>query len=213
MSSEAADRSDSERELTKALGDADGSVRSAEELFPLVYRQLHAMARSQLAGERRGHTLQATALVHEAFLRVAPQRAAGDAAAWESRAHFLQAAANAMRRILIDHARARVRLKRGGCERHRIDLAIADALQAFTSESPEDAIALDEAIQRLRESDPRAAEVVHLRFYAGLSMDEIAEILSVSARTVDLDWKLARAKLFQRLSTTNEQSTAKGGAS
>lgn len=209
-----ADRSDAERELTRRLADAGAGAMSAEELFPLVHRQLRAMAQKQMAAERPDHTLQATALVHEAYLRVVPDAASPAAArAFAGRVHFFRAAADAMRHILIDHARARLREKRGGRGRRRVDLSIADAFQAASSGSPEDAIALDEALQRLREVDARAAEIVHLRFYAGLSVDEVAEVLGVSPRTVDLDWKLARAFLYRLLSDPSDHPAGTGGAS
>lgn len=195
--------SESEGEVTRLLNEcSSGSRITSEDLLPHVYNQLRAMAQRHLSSERRDHTLQATALVHEAYLRVAQR----PDLPWNDRAHFFRAAADSMRRILIDHARARLRTKRGGAGRNRVDLALADSLALVKSENPEDAIALDEAIQRLRGRNSRAADVVHLRFYAGLSVDETALVLGVAPRTVDLDWQFARASLFKAL--REDQSTS-----
>lgn len=168
-----------------ADGEADG------ELLPLVYDHLKQIARARMKSERAGHTLQATALVHEAWVRVA----GGAEVAWTDRAHFYGAAAEAMRRILIEHARARGRVKRGGGLR-RQPLDVVDlAIEADSTEI----LALDEAIERLEEQDARAAKIVRLRFYAGLSVDETAQALDLSRRTVLREWAFARAWLFRSL--------------
>jgi RNA polymerase sigma factor (TIGR02999 family) len=167
-----------------------------ETLSEVVYRQLRAIAEQRMADERAGHTLQATALVHEAYLRVAPRIADLD----EGRTRFLRAAAEAMRRILIDHARRRGRQKRGG-GRPALPLDVLDL--AARPESPE-ILALEGALRRLEERDPRAAEIVELRFYAGLSIEETAEAMGISPRTVKRDWNLARAWLHRELAADQE---------
>ena len=177
-----------------------GDPAAADQLLPLVYEQLRAIAQQRMAGERnagRNHTLQATALVHEAYARLvgnAPQELK-----WDSRAHFFVAAAEAMRRILIDHARSKLAEKRGGSDRQRLNLAIADVADLASQKNPEEILALDQAFLRLQEQEPRVAEVVRLRFYAGLSVDDTAAALAVSPRTVELDWSYARAWLFRAL--------------
>lgn len=174
---------------------AEGDPRATDELLPLVYDQLRRIASARMAGERRDHTLQATALVHEAYARMM----GGGQAAWENRRHFYFAAAESMRRILIEHARARSRIKRGGpgAKRRVLDFgAIADLA---AEDKSEEILALDAALSRLKDERPRAAEVVTLRFFAGLSVRETAELLGVSPRTVELDWAFARAWLFREL--------------
>ena len=156
-----------------------------------MYDQLRELARQRMAGERDGHTLQATALVHEVYLRLA----GGAGAAWSSRTQFFFAAAEAMRRILIDHARARGQLKRGG-GRRRVPLNVLDL--AADEQIPE-ILALDEAILRLEQDAPGVAAVVRLRFYAGLSIDETAQTLGISRSTVKREWTYARARLFSEL--------------
>ena len=178
--------------LTRILGELrDGAPRAAEELLPLVYDQLRAIARQNMRNERPGHTLQATALVHEAFLRLA-----GDAdVAWDSRGHFYVAAAEAMRRILIEHARGRGRVKRGG-DRKRVPLTIVDLA---AEDDAEHIMAVDEAFRRLEQEDADAANVVRLRFYAGLGVEETARALGKSPRTVAREWAFARAWLMDEL--------------
>jgi len=174
---------------------AGGDRAAADRLLPLVYEQLRAAAQMQMAGERAGHTLQPTALVHEAFVKLVGARELP----WGNRRHFYVAAAEAMRQILIDHARSRDRAKRGGGrERRRLDFRSVADLVCF-GESDE-IIALDEALRRLEQQRPRVAQVVQLRFYAGLDIDATAGALGVSPRTVDLDWALARAWLYRELS-------------
>jgi RNA polymerase sigma factor (TIGR02999 family) len=164
---------------------------AAEDLLPLVYEELRKLAGHRMQQERWDHTLQATGLVHEAYLRLAGERKDG----WASRAQFFHAAAEAMRRILIEHARARAGPKRGG-GRRRLPLDLVDL--AFTND-PEQIMALDEAISRLEVQDAPAAEVLRLRFYAGMSVDEVAEATGRSPRTIKRDWAFARACLLRML--------------
>jgi RNA polymerase sigma factor (TIGR02999 family) len=178
-------------------GEGGGPPGGRAELLPLVYEQLRGLARRQMAGERAGHTLQPTALVHEAYLRLLRDRSV----AWAGRAQFFCAAAEAMRRILVEHARARGRLKRGGGAaegggRRRVPLSV---LELATGEDPAEILALDEAVRRLEGENPELGAVVRLRFYAGLSVEEAAEVLGVSARSVKRDWSYARAWLFRVL--------------
>jgi RNA polymerase sigma factor (TIGR02999 family) len=170
-----------------AAGDKDAAAR----LLPLVYDQLRMAAQIHMGDERVGHTLSATALVHEAYIRIAGPREIG----WAGRAHFYAAAAEAMRRILIDHARSR--RARGGPKSRLEDIGDAGVL---ASADPEQILAVDAALVRLESRDPEAAAVVRLRFYAGLSMDQVAEALSISPRTAARLWTYARAVLFKLLS-------------
>ena len=167
----------------------DGEV---PELTAQVYEQLRAIARSRLHGQPAGHTLQATALVHEALLKLRdhPSLCGGD------RALFFHAAAQAMRQILVDHARAKGRVKRGG---GAVRLELADVAQLAVEQDSEQIVALDEAVSRLEVEEPSAAAVVKLRFYAGLSVEETAEVLGVSDRTVKREWQFARAWLYRAL--------------
>src|SRR5262245_17269531 len=159
-----------------------GDAHAAEQLLPLVYDELRQLAAQRLAHENPGQTLQATALVHEAYLRLV----GGDPEQpWEGRGHFFAAAAEAMRRILVDRARDRRRLKRGGARR-RQDLDL-DALTAPDA-PPDDLLDLDDALGRLDRADPRAAALVRLRLFAGLTLDQAAAALGVSPRTADSDW-------------------------
>lgn len=193
-------RSDQDH-VTRVMQAAGGGDRAAaDQLLPLVYDQLRAIAQQRMSGERnagRNHTLQATALVHEAYVRLVGD--ARDALKWDSRAHFFVAAAEAMRRILIDHARMKLAEKRGGADHKRLDLAIADVADLASQKNPEEILALDQAFLRLGEQEPRVAQVVRLRFYAGLSVDDAAAALGVSPRTVELDWSYARAWLYRAL--------------
>jgi RNA polymerase sigma factor (TIGR02999 family) len=179
-------------DLTQLLQAAsDGQSGASDELLSLVYTHLHSIARARMAQERPGHTLQATALVHEAYLRVLGEHKL----AWNGRAHFLHVAAEAMRRLLIEHARRRARTKRGG-DRQRVPLNVLD-LAAEPDE--QQILALDGALGRLEAVDAQAAEVVRLRFFAGLSVEQSAEALNLSARTIKRDWAFARAWLHQAL--------------
>jgi RNA polymerase sigma factor (TIGR02999 family) len=178
----------SSNQVTRILADVQaGQRQAADELLPLVYTQLRAIAHKNMQQERAGHTLQATALVHEAYLRLIGD----EPVAWDSRGHFYVAAAEAMRRILIEHARSRGRIKRGG-ERTRIPLTVVDLAADDDSER---ILAVDEAFSRLESEDPDAARVVRLRFYAGLTVEETAAALAISPRTVAREWSYARAWL------------------
>ncbi|MFK7959846.1 MAG: ECF-type sigma factor [Phycisphaerales bacterium] len=184
----------SEPDVTQLLiGLADGNDRASDHLLPLVYDELKRLARHHLDAERVDHTLQATALVHEAYLRLVDQ----DRVQWRNRAHFVAIGAQAMRRILVDHARGRRRLKRGGTDRHRISLDRAIDLAAV--EHGTDLISLDDAMQRLAEAHPDKVRVVEMRFFGGLTTDETAAVLGVTSRTVERHWQFARAWLFRSL--------------
>jgi RNA polymerase sigma factor (TIGR02999 family) len=176
-----------------------GNPQAAEQLLPLVYDELRRLAAQKLARERQGQTLEATALVHEAYLRLVP---GGDrseleepARNWNGRRHFFLAAAEAMRRILVDRARARLALKRGG-ERVRHDF---DELEFALPQPREDLVALDEALQKLSQIDPQAAELVRLRFFAGFTLIDAAELMGVSPRTAHRLWAYARAYLHREM--------------
>jgi RNA polymerase sigma factor (TIGR02999 family) len=164
-----------------------------------VYDELREIAHARLRGERAGVTLQSTELVHEAYMRLR----VGDGRRWESRGQFFAAAAEAMRRILIDRARARGRQKRGGDADGRparkLSLDLAEVAVLADDEDPDTVLALDRAIERLAEQDARVAEIVRLRFFAGLSVEEVAELLETSTRTVLRDWAFARAWLYGEL--------------
>lgn len=162
-----------------------GERQGAAELLPLVYDELRKLAAAKMAREKSGHTLDATALVHEAYLRLAGRHS------FESRSHFLRASAQAMRRILVDHARARNAAKRGGGGR-RVEL---ESGQLATHPTDADVEALDEALARFAVEHPKQAELVQLRYFGGLTLDECAEVLGVSARTADTWWAYARAWL------------------
>jgi RNA polymerase sigma factor (TIGR02999 family) len=176
--------------LLRAWG--DGDAQALDRLAPLVYRELHRIARSYMARERIDHTLQTTALVNEAYVRLVDARQV----TWQDRAHFFAVCARAMRRILVDHARSRGYQKRGGGEvRIEFDEACAVALSADSN-----LLGLDEALARLSNLDPRKASVIEMRFFGGLSVEETAEALNISQETVMRDWKLARAWLYRELS-------------
>jgi RNA polymerase sigma-70 factor, ECF subfamily len=179
-------------EITLLLLKAKDGDREAESaLAPLVYDELRRLARRYMRNERPGHTLQATALVHEAYLKLIEQRDT----TWQNRAHFFGVAAQLMRRILVDHARAKLAKKRGGSQQ-KISL---DVPAALVPAQPEQFLALNEALDRLSQRDPRQGRVVELRFFGGLSDEETAEVLAISARTVKRDWSVARAWLFREL--------------
>jgi RNA polymerase sigma factor (TIGR02999 family) len=187
--------SDDVAHVTRLLREvAGGRPGAGSELLPLVYDDLRRWARRRLAGERPGHTLEATALVHEAYAKLASRRDAP----WADRAHFFRAAAEAMRRILIDHARAKQGPVRGG-DRQRVPLDLANVADLAARDDPGAILALDDAVAALERADPDAAAVVRLRFYAGLSVDETAEALDRSPRTVKRDWAFARAFLLRVL--------------
>ena len=171
-----------------------GDREALDQLMPLVYQELHRMASRYMTGERAGHTLQSTALVHEAYVRLVDQRLAD----WQNRAQFFGLAAQAMRRILVDHARSRGRAKRGSGE-PRAAMDAIDAVAAPDSVDVEDAVAIDVALNKLQAIDPGQAEIVELRFFGGLTVEETAEVLSLSPRTVKREWALARAWLHREL--------------
>ncbi len=171
----------------------DGDEEAVRELIPMVYRELHRLADGAMRGERRGHTLQATALVHEAYLRLARS----PAQAWKDRVHFFAVAARMMRRILVDHARRIGAVRRGGGVARVVPVRAAD--EPRQAPPSDDLLALDEALTALAAFDPRKARVVELRYFAGLSAAETASALAVSEPTVLLDTRLARAWLHQRL--------------
>lgn len=207
-----------------------GDRQSAEALLPLVYDQLRKVAQERMNRERPDHTLEATALVHEAYARlVGPAggaASAGEGGAgsggggggldWANRAHFFHAAAEAMRRILIEHARARARVKRGGGvgedagkPAKRVPLNVVDLAAV---ENPDEIVAVDEAIRRLESADPTAGAVVRLRFYAGLSVEDTAKALAISERTVMREWAYAKAVLFRELEPQVREAPPSAGA-
>jgi RNA polymerase sigma factor (TIGR02999 family) len=171
---------------------AEGRTDAPDRLLSLVYEELRRIARQRMAGERAGHTLQATALVHEAYLRLLGK----DGIDWAGRGHFFRAAAESMRKILIDHARARNAEKRGG---GKAALSIAGVADLTPTADPAGILALDDAIGRLEGVDSQAAAVVRLRFYAGLDEQAVADALGLSTRTVRRDWAFARGWLRQTL--------------
>lgn len=182
-----------QHEVTEILRDWSGGDPAApERLMPYVYDELRRLARSFLARERGGHTLQPTALVSEAYLRLVDQTRVS----WQNRAHFYGIASSMMRRVLIDHARAHAAEKRGGAAVH---LSIDD-VQVPVGARASSFVALDEALGRLAEMDERKCRVVEMRFFGGLTDEEIAEVLGVTTRTVLRDWKTARLWLYRELS-------------
>jgi RNA polymerase sigma factor (TIGR02999 family) len=179
-------------EITLLLAKLRHGDRDAEsKLMPLVYQELRRLARRYMRAERADHTLQPTALVHEAYLSLVGDRDR----TWQNRAHFFAMAAQQMRRILVDHARARRAGKRGG-DRAKVEL---DEGAAYSPEKSEEMLALDQALDRLARRDPRQAQAVELRFFGGLSEDEVAEVQGISTRTVKRDWTLARAWLYKEI--------------
>ena len=174
---------------------AEGDRAAADALFPLVFEQLRAHAQRQLMAERPGHTLSATALVHEAYLKLAGPREVP----WACRGHFYAAAAEAMRRILVDHARSRAAQIRGGSEARRAAVNLASLPDPRSEVESSGFLILDEAIARLEGVDPRAGEVVRLRYYAGLSIEQTAATLGVSTPTVKRTWAFARGWLREAI--------------
>jgi RNA polymerase sigma factor (TIGR02999 family) len=178
-------------EVTRILSDlAQGDAQAAGQLLPLVYEELRKLAGARMAQEAPGHTLNATALVHEAYLRLVGPAAASR---WDNRGHFFAAAAEAMRRILVENARRKQREKHGG-NRQRIDL---DAAQPAAPDARHDLVALDDALTRLEAEDPQAAKLVELRHFTGLSVEESALALGISPRTANRIWSFARAWLHR----------------
>ena len=183
----------SDADITQLLMDArGGDSRAADQLLPLVYDRLRRLAQELMQRERPSHTLQATALVHEAYLKLVDQKRAQ----WRDRAHFFAVAAQAIRRILVDHARRYGRAKRGGA---RGKLTLNEELAA-TYDEVIDVVALDEALTQLSESHPLHARITEMRFFAGLTIEESAAVLGTSTRTVDRHWRYARAWLYRTLS-------------
>jgi RNA polymerase sigma factor (TIGR02999 family) len=190
--------------LLKAWGNGDPTA--LDRLAPEVYAELHRMARRYMRRERAGHTLQATALVNEVYLRLVN---AGDAG-WQDRTHFFAISAQMMRRILVDAARARASAKRGG-EAKRLDHSTAvdfDRIPDTSSTRDRELIAIDDALEVLAKMDPRKARVIELRFFGGLSVEETAEVLKISPQSVMRDWKLAKAWLTRELSRGSDRTTA-----
>ena len=185
---------DKQSEITLWLNEwRMGKDDALEALMPIVYAELHRQATNYLKRERVGHTLQATALINEAYLKLIDQREVN----WQNRAHFFAIAAQAMRRILVDHARSRHREKRGG-DAEDLPLEAAE-FAASPGGTCVDLIALDEALMRLASLDERQSRIVELRFFSGMSVEETAEALGVSSATVKNEWRTAKAWLFQEL--------------
>lgn len=197
------------RLLNDARADAAGG-NAANALFPLVYQQLREIAGRRMAGERAEHTLQATALVHEAYVRLVGVGTGGGSRAvpWSGRQHFFFAAAEAMRRILIDHARARSGPTRGGGRRKVPISNVLDLAAAVTADDDghdlQHILALDDAISRLEQLSPAGAAIVRLRFFAGLTVEEVAQTVGCSARTVKREWTYARAWLARELAENDQ---------
>jgi RNA polymerase sigma factor (TIGR02999 family) len=186
-------------ELTK------GNKTAASKLIPMVYDELRRLAGGYMRRERSDHTLQATALVHEAYLKLVEQRSVD----WQSRAHFFGIAAQVMRRILVDHARGHLRDKRGGGQRA---VPLDEAL-VFAPEQSLELVKMDAALDRLTKLDPRQGKIVELRFFGGLTVEETAEMLGISPKTVKRDWSMAKAWLHGELKTSHGDTTGKLGGS
>jgi len=181
-----------QHEITQLLAEwSDGNQSALDELYPLVYDELHRLARRYMSRERKGHTLQTTALINEAYVRLVDQRNVH----WANRSHFFAISAQIMRRILIDHARRHAYAKRGGGAQ-QVSL---DEAAIVTRALGSDLLRLDEALKSLAEKDPRRSQVVELRYFGGLNNEEIAGVLHVSENTVTRDWNMARAWLYQQL--------------
>jgi RNA polymerase sigma-70 factor (ECF subfamily) len=175
--------------LLKSL--SEGNAAAAEELMPLVYDELHRLAAGYMRRERPDHTLQPTALINQAYLRLAKQ----EDVAWQNKAHFVGVAANIMRRVLVDHARERHTAMRGG-KKTQVDL---DEGLAVSAEKSAEILALEDALTRLEKLSPRQAKVVELRYYGGHSVEEIASALGIAPRSVKRDWSLARLWLSEQI--------------
>lgn len=188
---------DAERVTQLLLRASDGNRAAIDEMAPVVYQELKRIAAGQLRAERPGHTLQATALVHEAYLKLIDQREV----TWQNRAHFFGVAAQLMRRVLMDYAKSRQRLKRGG-HVHKTSL---DEAMVVAQDRVSDLVAIDEALKRLETLDARQARIVELRFFGGLSVEESAVAMGVSAPTVKREWAMARAWLHRELGASLAQ--------
>jgi len=181
------------QEVTQLLGDwRGGDERALEKLIPLVQSELRRLAHHYMSRERAGHTLQTTALLDEAYLLLADPTKPS----WENRTHFFAAAAQLMRRTMVDHARERQAIKRGG-DALKVTL---DEAALVTKKRSEELLALDEALERLGTQDPRKSQIVELRYFGGLNVEEIAEFLKLSRRTVEREWNMAKAWLYRALS-------------
>jgi RNA polymerase sigma-70 factor (ECF subfamily) len=188
----------SPKEVTRLLVDwGNGDQAALDELIPLVYDELRRLAGRYMRRESQGHTLQTSALVNEAYLRLVDQKSVQ----WQNRAHFFGVAAQLMRRILVDHARSRLRAKRGGRAQ-----VVSLAEQAVMSKEVAEVIALDEALNNLAVLDPRKSQIVEMKFFGGLTTEEVAEVLKVTSRTVEREWRKAKAWLNRAISKgeTNE---------
>lgn len=174
---------------------ATGDRAAVDRLFPLVYDELRRMARSALGREAPGHTLQATALVHEVYVRMIDQHRVR----WQNRAHFVAIASHALRRILVDHARRKKSRKRGG-DQLRVDIDVVATVTPGTDDI--ELIALDRALDRLAGEHPEKTRVVEMRFFGGMSHEDIASVMDVSVRTIERHWQFARAWLFRELADT-----------
>jgi RNA polymerase sigma-70 factor, ECF subfamily len=182
-----------DHEITRLLESwNNGRQEALDELMPLVYQELRRMAKRYMSSQPSGHTLQTTALIHEAYLKLADNREKN----WQNRAHFFAVAGQAMRHILVDHARSHKAEKRGG-ERQFISL---EEVAVISTERAAEVVALDEALQNLTNIDERKARVVELRYFGGLSVEETAEVLKISANTVKRDWSFAKMWLLRELS-------------
>lgn len=182
-----------DRPITKILAELRTNERaSVDELLPIVYNELRRLAGSHLSGERSNHTLQPTALVHEAYLRLIGQKKVE----WQDRAHFFGIASRLMRQILIEHARGRNRKKRGGENKTQIEL---DEVMSFSSQRELDLLAVDDALNRLEELDERQAKVVEMKFFGGMTVEEIGEALSLSPATIKREWTSAKLLLANML--------------
>ena len=187
-------------EITQWLvGWSDGDPSALEKLTPLVYRELHRLAQAYMRAERPGHTLQATALVNEAYVRLIDAERMG----WQNRAHFYGVAAKLMRHILVDFARSRDQVKRGG----GVEPMPLDEAWTVTADRTAELVNLDDALTALEKLDARQSRIVELRFFGGLTEPEIAEVLKVSPRTVNSDWSLARAWLLRELGQSARDDT------
>jgi RNA polymerase sigma-70 factor, ECF subfamily len=179
-------------EITELLAALEsGNEGAMDRLVPLVYQELRRIARRQLAGQRKGHTLQTADLVNEAYLKLVNAKGAG----WKNRAHFLAVASRAMRSVLVDYARRGAYMKRGA---NPIRVSLSEADQVSEPKTAE-AVAVDEALNRLAALDPRKAQVVELRYFGGLGVEEIAELLGTSSRTIKREWRWARAWLYREI--------------
>jgi RNA polymerase sigma-70 factor, ECF subfamily len=185
-------KSPARHQITGLLAEwRDGNQSALDELYPLVYDELHRLARRYMSRERKGHTLQTTALINEAYVRLVDQKNVN----WANRSHFFAISAQIMRRILIDHARRHAYAKRGGGAQQ---VSLEDVAAIVPGQGRE-LVRLDEALKSLAERDPRRSQVVELRYFGGLNNEEIAGVLNVSENTVTRDWNMARAWLYQQL--------------